>query len=213
MTFKENKNPPEDFGGVVVFSKNGFVSVAPDKNGITDFISNEQYIEDGVNNQILKEIPFFKKFQQLRFFIQWKTKMRLNAYERKRQKLAANFIFSKPVFAEQYRKLIPAMNCIRDLSLIEIQPNVTYGKKQQSTLEEKCKSVLDQNRQAMEDLLITVKEFMIKLKKDIIKDDERFEDEIKESRVKEMVQGKLKNNLVMFHKQRVRMEAVEEQYR
>ena len=60
--FKENKNPPEDFGGVVVFSKNGFVSVAPDKNGITDFISNEQYIEDGVTNQILKEIPFFKKF-------------------------------------------------------------------------------------------------------------------------------------------------------
>ena len=62
IMFKENKNPPEDFGGVVVFSKNGFVSVAPDKNGITDFISNEQYIEDGVTNQILKEIPFFKKF-------------------------------------------------------------------------------------------------------------------------------------------------------
>ena len=48
--FKENKNSPEDFGGVVVFSKNGFVSVAPDKNGITDFISKEQYIEDGVTN-------------------------------------------------------------------------------------------------------------------------------------------------------------------
>ena len=54
---------------------------------------------------------------------------------------------------------------------------------------------------------------MIRLKKDIIADDERFEDEIKESRVKEMVSGKHKNNLVMFHKQRVRMEAVEEQYR
>jgi hypothetical protein len=87
--------------------------------------------------------------------------MRLNAYERKRQKLAANFIFSKPVFAEKYRQLIPAMNCLRDLSLIEIQPNVTYGKKQQSTLEEKCKTVLDVNRQAMEELLVTVKDFMI----------------------------------------------------
>jgi len=62
----------------------------------------------------------------------------------------------------------------------------------------------------MEELLITVKDFMIRLKKDILADDERFEDEIKESKVKEMVSGKHKNNLVMFHKQRVRMEAVEE---
>jgi hypothetical protein len=66
----------------------------------------------------------------MRFFKQWKTTMRLNAYERKRQKLAENYIFSKPVFSEKFGKLIPAMNSIRDLSLIEIQPNVTYGKKQ-----------------------------------------------------------------------------------
>jgi len=66
----------------------------------------------------------------MRFFKQWKTTMRLNAYERKRQKLAENYIFSKPVFCEKFGKLIPAMNSIRDLSLIEIQPNVTYGKKQ-----------------------------------------------------------------------------------
>lgn len=62
LMFKENKNPPENNAGIVVFSKNGFVSVAKDKNQITDFISNDQYIEDGVTNQILKEIPFFKKF-------------------------------------------------------------------------------------------------------------------------------------------------------
>ena len=84
LVFKENKNPPENNAGVVVFSKNGFVSVAKDKNGITNFISNDQYIEDGVTNLILKEIPFFKKFQSMRFFKQWKTKMQLNAYERKR---------------------------------------------------------------------------------------------------------------------------------
>jgi hypothetical protein len=30
--FKENKNPPENNAGTVVFSKNGFVSVAKDKN-------------------------------------------------------------------------------------------------------------------------------------------------------------------------------------
>lgn len=62
LMFKENKNPPENNAGVVVFSKNGFVSVAKDKNGITDFISNTDYMWDGVNNQILKDIPFFKKF-------------------------------------------------------------------------------------------------------------------------------------------------------
>jgi hypothetical protein len=158
MMFRENPNSPEDFTGMVVFSKNGFVSVAKNKNQITDFISNDQYIEDGVTQQILKEVPFFKKFQRLRFFIQWKTKMRLNSYDRTRRMLAENFIFSKPIFSEKYDKLIPAMNSISSLSLIEIQPNVIYGKKQQSTLEEKCKSVLDQNRQTMEVLLTSVKE-------------------------------------------------------
>lgn len=69
--------------------------------------------------------------------------MRINTYERRRKKLAQNYIFSKPIFSESYGKLIPAMNSIRDLSLVEIQPNVTYGKKQQSTLEEKCATVLE----------------------------------------------------------------------
>lgn len=105
------------------------------------------------------------------------------------------------------------MNSIRDLSLIEIQPNVTYGKKQQSTLADKCKTVLDQNRQAMEGLLTAVKEQMIQLKQEILADDERFEDDIKEARVQEMVRNKHGKQLVMFHKQRVKMEAVEEQYR
>ena len=102
----------------MVFSKNGFVSVAKDSSQITRFISNDQYIVDGVTNQILREIPFFKKFQSLRFFRQWKMTMRLNAYERKRQKLAANFVFAKPVFAEAYPKLVPALNAISGLSLI-----------------------------------------------------------------------------------------------
>lgn len=146
LVFRENKNPPANNAGTVVFSKNGFVSVARDQHSITNFISNDQYIEDGVTNQILKDVPFFKKFQSMRFFKQWKTIMRLNAYERKRVMLAENYIFAKPVFSEKVPKLIPAMNAISALSLIEIQPNVTYGKKQQSTLEERCKTVLDQNR-------------------------------------------------------------------
>ena len=65
----------------------------------------------------------------------------------------------------------------------------------------------------MEDLLTAVKDFMIVLKKEIIADDERFEDDIKEAKVHEMVRNKHNNQLVMFHKQRVKMEAIEEQYR
>jgi len=38
------------------------------------------------------------------------------------------------------------MNAISELALIEIQPDVAYGKKQQCTFEERCKTVLTQNR-------------------------------------------------------------------
>lgn len=54
---------------------------------------------------------------------------------------------------------------------------------------------------------------MIKLRNEILADDDRFEDDIKEAKVQEMVKNKHNNQLVMFHKQRVKMEAIEEQYR
>ena len=117
--------------------------------------------------------------------------------------LAENFIFAKPVFSERFSQLIPAMNSISDLSLVEIQPGASYGKKSQaqSSLEEKCKAVLDQNRAQMETLLLSVKDTMTELRKDIIADDERFEHDIKEAKVREMVKNKqAKNQLVMFHK-------------
>lgn len=60
-------------------------------------------------------------------------------------------------------------------------------------MEEKCKSVLDVNRQTMEGLLTQVKDYMIELKEDIIADDERFEDDIKEAKVQEMVKNKNNN--------------------
>ena len=82
--------------------------------------------------------------------------MRINTYERRRKKLAQNYIFSKPIFSESYGKLIPAMNSIRDLSLVEIQPNVTYGKKQQTTFEDKCETILKTNKKAMKDIFCEV---------------------------------------------------------
>ena len=54
---------------------------------------------------------------------------------------------------------------------------------------------------------------MIELKNEIRADDERFEDEIKEAKVQEMVTRKHNNQLKKFHKQRVKEEAVEEQQR
>jgi hypothetical protein len=73
-----------------------------------------------------------------------------------------------------------------------------YGKKQPSTLEEKCKSVIDQNRIFMEAILTKVKEIMIELKNEILADDDRFEDSIKEAKVAEILKNKhLKNQPVI----------------
>jgi hypothetical protein len=66
--FREMKNPPINHAGIMVFSKNGFIKVGKEKNATSDFISNKQFIENGVNNLLLKDLPFFKKFQSMRFF-------------------------------------------------------------------------------------------------------------------------------------------------
>jgi len=42
--YKEMKNPPENHAGIVVFSKQGFVTVGKEKNATSDFISNEEFI-------------------------------------------------------------------------------------------------------------------------------------------------------------------------
>lgn len=62
------KNPPENHAGIVVFSKNGFVAVGKEKNAQSNFISNQEFVENGVTNKILKDVPFFKKFQSMRLF-------------------------------------------------------------------------------------------------------------------------------------------------
>ena len=49
------------------------------------------------------------------------------------------------------------MNSISYLRLIEIQPQVTYGKKQPQTLETSCEATLVKNKKSMENLLTAVK--------------------------------------------------------
>ncbi len=83
--YKEMKNAPDNHAGIVVFSKHGFVTVGKAKNATSNFISNEDYITEGVNKFILGDLPFFKKFHAMKIFKQWKYIMKWNAYARKRE--------------------------------------------------------------------------------------------------------------------------------
>ena len=66
--YKEMKNAPDNHAGIVVFSKAGFVTVGKTKNATSNFISNEEYIVDGVNKYILKDLTFYKKFHAMKIF-------------------------------------------------------------------------------------------------------------------------------------------------
>jgi len=105
MIFKETKNPRVVEPGNVVFSNNGFLKVAQNKNEMTDFITKEAFIEDGVQSMVLCNVPFFKKFHLLKAFKQWRYEMRTSYYTKTRERLAKNFIFARPIFMERYRSL------------------------------------------------------------------------------------------------------------
>ena len=53
--YKEAANTEQVHSGQIVFSKHGFVKLAKDnqKNAITEFVSKEQFIEEGVDNFVL----------------------------------------------------------------------------------------------------------------------------------------------------------------
>jgi hypothetical protein len=83
--YKEMKNAPDNHAGIVVFSKNGFVNVGKSKGMMSNVVTNQEFITNGVSNFILKDLPFFKKFHAMKIFKQWKYIMKWNAYSRKRQ--------------------------------------------------------------------------------------------------------------------------------
>ena len=72
----------------MVFSQNGFVKLGAEKGSITDFISKEQFIDEGVTFMMLAKVPFFKKFRAMKVFKRWKYTMRASVYKKCRQKLA-----------------------------------------------------------------------------------------------------------------------------
>lgn len=165
--YKEMTNPPANHAGVVVFSTSGFVTVGKDRNALSDFMSNEEFITRGVHDFILRDIPFFRKFQQMRLFKQWKYIMRWNFYERKRRALAEKWCLAKSVFSERFSEVVTAVNTIRELPFMDIKRNVTYGKKQQSLLEDKCEDRLNQSKQELNSLLSHLKSQLVSLKQEI----------------------------------------------
>jgi hypothetical protein len=90
---------------------------------------------------------------------------------------------------------------------------MAYGKKQQCTFEDRCETVLTENIKSLLNQATEVKTRMKELKKEILDDDERFEDDVKRGKVNEMIRNKHGEQLVMFHKQRMKQLAIEEQYR
>ena len=66
----------------------------------------------------------------MKLFKQWWYKSRGNYYKQKRAQLAHNFIFSKPIFSEQYGRLTRKMNDLRFLEPIDIEYPMQYGKHQ-----------------------------------------------------------------------------------
>lgn len=110
-----------------------------------------------------------------------------------------SFFFSKPIFSQRFTEFIPKINAIRALQLCDIKPNITYGKKQQSMLEDKCNEALEWSKKELHKLTQELKQGLINLKQEILDDDLDFESGVKEMRVKAMIkQKKYGEELVMF---------------
>ena len=135
---KESKHPDRVELGNYVFSQQGFVKLGTKGNPTTDFISKERYIQDGVDFMIIGKVPFFKKFLAMKSFKRWWYTARARVYERNRKKLAENFIFARPIMAERFKPVVDRCNQARFLKFLEIKPEVTYGKLQQLSLEQRC---------------------------------------------------------------------------
>ena len=98
--FKEAYNQNRVLPGNMVFSHKGFIKIAKDDTEPTEFISKEQFIDEGVTMQVLRDVPFYKKFTVMKNFKRWWYTSRGSYYKKCREKLAHNFIFAKPIFSE-----------------------------------------------------------------------------------------------------------------
>ena len=163
----------------MVFSHNGFVKLGAEKGSITDFISKEQFIDEGVTFMLLSKVPFFKKFHVMKVFKRWKYTMRARVYLKCRQKLADNFIFSRPIFVERFKPIVEKINEARFLQFIEITAGAQYGKHQQFTLEDRCAKCVKESKAKLEKHLTGIKKSMEQLKDEIEVDDKNYKKSVK----------------------------------
>ena len=189
--------------GNLVFSQNGFVQLGTKENPTTNFISKEQYITDGVDLQILGQVPFFRKFRIMKVFKRWRYTTRNRVFARNRQKLADNFIFARPIFAENFKELTQVSNSVRFLNYIEIKSGLIYGKHQQFTIEERCSKCCKDSKLKMQTILKQIRQSLEKLKQKITADEESFERTLKHIMVDKMLRNKGQGDgLVMFTAER-----------
>ena len=79
---------------------------------------------------IISKVPFFKNFLAMKIIKRWRYTVRSRCYERNRERLAKNFIFARPMFAEQFKPIVSRTNEARFLQFLEIKPGIVYGKLQ-----------------------------------------------------------------------------------
>lgn len=136
---------------------------------------------------ILNQVPFFRKFLALKTFKLWKSTMQRNVFERNRQKLAGNFIFSRPIFAESFNQLTVCQNKVRFLSFVDTKPGQVYGKHQQHMFVDQCKLVQLESKRQLEQLCVEIRAILERIRSEIIFDDDAFEQACKESTVMQMI--------------------------
>ena len=108
------------------------------------------------------------------------------------------------MFAERYPDMIPLLNNIRTLPFVDIKQNITYGKKQQQLLEDKCNDMLKDSKIELNKTLKSAKDKLDELKQEIETDDKRYENAVKERRMMEIIKNSKngKEDLIMFSKAR-----------
>ena len=174
VDFKDAKNQEECRGGQVVFTQNGFISLAAGKNQQTEVLRKEQYITEGVQQMMLNQVAFFRKFTAMKNFKQWKAKAQRNLYERTREKLAQNMLFSKPVFATHYLDLVQEANEVRYLKLVDTSTGRQYGKHQTHQFDSSSRELCQDSVKKLENSLKRIWSTLEGIKTFIKNDDKKF---------------------------------------
>lgn len=171
---KEAKNPPANNEGMAVFSNRGLTLVGKGKDQPSEFISSENFIIEETGRHLYGKIPFFRHFRPLKAIRMWRAEAARARYERKRERLARNFVFSKGLFSEHYPAFAKSMHKLETLNCFDITLKTIYGKKQQAMLDEKSNKTLDKATKDVTSLLQRLRGIVDELKGTICSMDSEF---------------------------------------